>query len=87
VQQLNQELLTFPHHLGSPSVFNQELLTFPHHLGSSSVFIGVGVVRSLVFYVMFCSSLFVLFRLTIVLSVLLPFTASDYNFGFFKLYF
>ena len=47
-------------------------------------FNGVRVVRSLVFCVMFCRSLFVLFSLTIVLSVL-QFTDSDYPFGFFKL--
>ena len=41
--------------------------------------------RSLVFYVMFCRSFFVLCLLVIVLSVLLRFTASDYPFGIFKL--
>jgi len=40
--------------------------------------------RSLVFCEMFCRSLFVL--LSIVLSVLLRFTASDYLFGIFKLF-
>jgi hypothetical protein len=34
---------------------------------------------------MFCRSLFVLFLLAIVLSVLLRFTDSDYHFGIFKL--
>ena len=42
--------------------------------------------RSLVLYVMFYRSVFVLFLLTIVLSVLL-FTDSDYPFGIFKLFF
>jgi hypothetical protein len=48
-------------------------------------FIGVRVTRSLVFCVMFCRSLFVLFLLAIVLSVL-RFTDSDYPFGVFKLF-
>jgi hypothetical protein len=50
------------------------------------VFSGVCVARSLVFYIMFGRSLFVLlsfFLLTIVLSVL-RFTVSEYPFGIFK---
>jgi len=47
-------------------------------------FSGVYVSRSLVFCVVFCRSLFVLFLLPIVLSVLLQFSASDYPFGIFK---
>ena len=43
-------------------------------------------VRSLVFCVMFCRSLFVLFLLAIALSVL-QFTVSGYLFGIFKLLF
>jgi hypothetical protein len=49
----------------------------------------VRVTRSLVLCVRFvdrCLS-FVPFRLVIVLSVLLPFTDSDYPFGIFKLFF
>ena len=38
------------------------------------------------FMCMFCRSLFVLFNLAIVLSVLLRFTDSDYPFGIFKLF-
>jgi hypothetical protein len=38
------------------------------------------------FMCMFCRSLFVLFLSTIVLSVLLWFTDSDYPFGIFKLF-
>jgi len=34
----------------------------------------------------FCRSLFVIFLLAIVLSVLLPYTDSDYLFGIFKLF-
>ena len=45
---------------------------------------GVRVARSLVFCVVFCRLLFILF-LTIALS-LLPFTASDYLFDIFKLF-
>jgi hypothetical protein len=43
--------------------------------------------RSFVLYVMFSRSVFVLFLLTIVLSVLLLFTDSDYLFGIFQLFF
>jgi hypothetical protein len=55
----------------------------------SLVLSGVRVTRSLVLYVCFvdhCLS-FELFLLTIVLSVLLRFTDSDYPFGIFKLFF
>jgi hypothetical protein len=55
----------------------------PKHMSSPPVFSGVHVTRSLVLYVMFCRSLFVLFLLPIVLSVLLLFTDSDYPFGIF----
>ena len=49
------------------------------------VFWGVRVARCLIFCVMYWGSLFVLFRLAIVLSVLL-FTYSDYPFGIFLLF-
>jgi hypothetical protein len=39
----------------------RELLVLPEHLSSPPVFSGVRVARSLIFYVMFCRSLFVLF--------------------------
>ena len=55
----------------------QEWLTLPKHLTSPPVFSGVCVAQSLVFCVVFCRSLFVLFLLTIVFSVL-QFTDSDY---------
>ena len=45
----------------------------------------VSVARSLVLCVVFCRSLFVLFLLLTVLSVLLQLTASGYPFGIFKL--
>ena len=64
----------------------QDLLAYPGYLSSPPVFIGNCVARSLVFCVMFCRSLFVLFPLAIVLPVLLRFTASDYPFGIFKLF-
>ena len=55
----------------------QELLTLPEHLSSPPVFGGVRVAGSLVSRVMFCISLFVLFLLAVVLSVL-RFTTPDY---------
>jgi hypothetical protein len=58
------------------------------HLSSPAFFSGVRVTRSLVLYdCVFCRSLFVLFLLAIVLSVLLRYTDSDYLFGIFKLFF
>jgi hypothetical protein len=50
------------------------------------VFSGVHVPQSLVFWVVFCKSLSVSFILSMVLAVLLRFTASDYPFGIFKLF-
>jgi hypothetical protein len=47
------------------------------------VFSGVRVARSVVFCVVFCRSLFALFVLAIVLSVL-RFTASEYQFGYLQ---
>jgi hypothetical protein len=41
----------------------QELLTLPYHLSSPPVFSGILVTRSIVLCVMFCRSLFVLFRI------------------------
>ena len=64
----------------------QELTTLPEHLSSLPVFSGVHVTQSLVLCV-FCRSLFILFRLDIVLSALLRFMDSDYSFGIFKLLF
>ena len=60
--------------------------TLPEHLSSPPVFSGIRVARSFVFCLMFGRSSFVLFLLTIVLSVLLHFTASDCPFGIFKLF-
>jgi hypothetical protein len=58
------------------------------HLSSPTFFSGVRVTRSLVLYdCVFCRSLFVLFLLAIMLSVLLRYTDSDYPFGIFKLFF
>ena len=73
----------------------KELLTLPEHLSSFLVFVEVRVVRSLVFCVVFCSPLFDLFLLTIVLSVLCfdlcgicPSSIPDYfyPFGIFMLF-
>ena len=55
----------------------QELLTLPEYMSSNQVFSGVRVARSLVFCAIFCLSLFVLFLLVIVLSVLV----SKYEFN------
>jgi hypothetical protein len=60
-------------------LLDEELLTVLEHL----VLSGVCVTRSLVLCVMFCRYLFVLFLLTIVLSVLLWFMDSNYPFGIF----
>jgi hypothetical protein len=69
-----------------PVLVEQELLTLPEHPSSPPVFSEVLVTRSLIFCVVFCRSLSVLFRLAIVLSVL-QFKDSDYPFGIFKLFF
>jgi len=69
-------------------LMEQELLTLPDHLSSPSVF--SGVVFFLVFCVMFCRSLFVLFSLLFYFghcivcsySVYVP----DYSLGIFKLF-
>ena len=50
------------------------------------VFSVVRVAQSLVFCVVYWRSLFVLFILAILLSVLFRFTASDYPFGVIKLF-
>jgi hypothetical protein len=59
---------------------------YPSGASEFSGFSGVPVALSLVFCAMCCRLLFVLFLLTIVLSVLLRFTASDYPFDIFKLF-
>ena len=53
---------------------------------SPLVFSGVRIAHSLVFCVMFCRSLFVLFILVIVLSIL-RFTDSGYPFSISKVFF
>ena len=66
----------------------QELLILPEHMSSPPVVIGDCVAQSLVFRIVFCrplSVLFVLLLLVIELSVFIRFTASDYHFGIFKL--
>jgi hypothetical protein len=59
------------------------LCTLPKHMSSTPVFCLVNVAQSL-FYV-YCKSLFVLFYLTIILSVL-RLTVTEYPFGIFKLF-
>ena len=59
-------------------------------MSSPTVFSGVHVAISLIFYVLFCILLFVFFTyffLTIVLSVHLRLTGSDYPFGIFNIFF
>jgi hypothetical protein len=71
-------------YLGQPIV---SLFILANQLSSQTkkeIFSGVCVARSLVFCVMFCRSLFVLFVLAIVLCVLRV-TTSNYPFGIFKL--
>jgi hypothetical protein len=63
------------------SQVKQGLLTYPGQLRSPPVLSEVRDARSLDFCVLFCS--FVLFSLSIVLSVL-QFTTSDYHFGIFN---
>jgi hypothetical protein len=60
----------------------QDLLTLPEFI---PVFTGFRVAPSLVFCVLFCRLLYVLFLLAIVLSMLLRFIASDYPVGILKL--
>ena len=66
------------------SLVEQELFILPEHLSSP---LGFMLLDLLIFHVMFCRSLFVLFLLAIVhvLSVL-RFMASDYKFRIFKLF-
>jgi hypothetical protein len=64
---------------------DEDMHTYPVHLSSPQVLRGVRVARSLVFCVMFFGSLFVLFHLAMVLSVL-RFMASGYFVGIFILF-
>jgi len=66
----------------------QDLFTYLEHLSSALGFSGIRIARFLVVCVVFYSSLFVLMSLSlsIVLSVLLRFTAYHYPFGIFKLF-
>ena len=63
----------------------QELLTLPGNMNSRPVFSGVRVAQSLVFCVVYCGSLFVIFFLVIAFYFL-RFTASNYPFGIVKLF-
>lgn len=69
------------------SLVEQEVPTLPQHMCSPAVFVWVRVARSFflcnVLFIVVCS--FVLFLLTIVLSVLWI-TASVYHFGIFRLF-
>jgi hypothetical protein len=71
-------LPTIPEHMISTPLYTAVLLTIPEHMISTPVFSEIRVAWSLIFYVVFNRSLFVLFLLAIELSVILRFTASDY---------
>ena len=62
----------------------QELLTLPGYLSSSPIVRVIRVTRSLVLWLVFCRSMFVLLLSVIALTVLI--TASDYPFDIFKLF-
>jgi hypothetical protein len=62
--------------LNSMNKVKQEMLTLPDHLSSYMIFTGFHFVQCLVFCVVFCRSLFVLFLLAISLSVFCRFAAS-----------
>jgi len=60
------------------SLVEPELPTLPEHMSSPPIFSGVRVAPSLVFCVMFCRLLFVLFLSATVLAVFRRFATSDY---------
>ena len=62
---------------------DEDIHTYPEHLSSPQVLRGVCVARSLGFCVIFFGSLFVLFHLAMLLSVL-RFMASGYFVGIFN---
>ena len=66
------------------TLVEQELFTLPEHMSSPPVLSCVRVAPSLVFNVVFCSSLFVLF--IIVFSALLLVTAFYYSCGILPMY-
>jgi hypothetical protein len=80
---ISGDVLSIFSHFSSNYWWNRNCSPFR---GTQMVFSGVHVALSLVFYLLFCRSIFVLFRLAIVLSDLLRFTASDYLFGIVKLF-
>jgi hypothetical protein len=64
-------------------LMEQELLTIPEYLSSPPVFSGVRAIRYLVVCIVCCRSVFILFLLAIVLSVL-QFMDFDYTCSIFK---
>ena len=68
-------------------LMEQELLTIPEYLSSPTGFECGSCYLIFSFMCMFCRSLFVLFLLAIVLSVLFRYTNSNYPFDIFKLFF
>ena len=63
----------------------QDLFTLPVHMSSPWILSGVRFARSLVFCVMLCRSLFVLFHLALALFVLIRLMDCDYPFCISKL--
>ena len=68
------------------TIVEQELLTLPEHLSSLSLYSGVCIAQYLVFYIVFCRSLFIymslcpFFFFIYCVVCLFRFTASDYSF-------
>lgn len=67
------------------SLVQQDIFTLPVHMSSPWILSGVRFARSLVFCVMLCGSLFVLFRLALALFVLIRLMDCNYPFCIFKL--
>jgi hypothetical protein len=60
IVQTNVLLVCTHYHIGLINTDFNELLTLPEHQSSHPVFSGVRVIRSIVFCVMFCRTLFIL---------------------------
>jgi len=71
-------------------IVEQELLTLPEYLSLPSAVCGLRVATFLIFCVIFCCSLLIVFAnfyISIVLSVVLKFKASDYPSVIFNLFY
>ena len=85
---MKQELLTLLEHVRSPPIFSgiRVLPGFIWCRGHKFATVLESCYSIFSFICMFCRSCFVLFLLTIVLSVLLRYTDSDCPYGIFKLF-